>query len=60
MIEITEGAIRIYDADGKEIVGWVQSEWVEDPEVVYSIANAVRITCSSGADELKRILEKGG
>lgn len=41
-VKIGDGYIRIYKGK-KEIVGWVISEWEENPQVVYSICNAIQL-----------------
>lgn len=56
-IEITDDAIRIYDAGDREIVGWIKDEWIEDPDVVFSIVNAVLLKLTD-QDELLRLLKK--
>ena len=33
-VEIYDDGVYIFDADGKEIVGWVEDEWLEDPKTV--------------------------
>lgn len=53
-VEFGEDYIRIYDTKG-EIVYWDEQEWKEEPEVVYSIANAVRLA-ERGRD-LRKILK---
>ena len=55
-IEFTEDHIRIYEGE-KEIVGWVQTEWEEDSNVVFSIVNAVMLACID-IQKLKKILKK--
>ena len=41
-IEFGKDYIRIYKGK-KEIVGWTIDEWVEDPQIVFSICNAIRL-----------------
>ena len=55
-IEIKNDAIRIYENEN-EIVGWVIDEWEEDSEVVFSIANAIKLALTS-PKELKDLLKK--
>ena len=43
-VEFEEGSIRISDSRG-EVVHWVQDEWEENPSVVFSIVNAVKMAC---------------
>ena len=48
-------AIRIYDpSNNEEIVGWVIDEWIEVPDVVFSIANACNIAGRSDGVEILR------
>jgi len=55
-IKIEDNAIRIYE-DGKEVVGWVISEWEEDSEVVFSIANAIKLALTKPR-ELKQTIKQ--
>ena len=41
-IHFSEDYISI-QFNGTEIVGWTESEWIEDPQVVFSIANAIHL-----------------
>jgi len=41
----------------KEIVYWDREEWKEDPEVVFSIANAILLS-QKDPQKLKRLLKK--
>jgi hypothetical protein len=36
-----DGSIHLM-VDGQEVVMWDSAEWVEDPSLVYVIANAIR------------------
>ena len=57
-VEIEEGSIRIYDKVGEEIVGWVDTGWIEDPEfVVPAIANAIKVFYEDGEDKLKELID---
>jgi hypothetical protein len=38
---VTDGSIHLLK-DGEEVVMWDSAEWVEDPSLVYVIANAIR------------------
>lgn len=58
MIEMTEDALHIYDENGEEIVCWVEDEWIEDPTVALSMANAVHIFHTQGPEYLKTILNE--
>lgn len=37
----TDGSIHLFE-DSEEIVMWDSAEWVEDPSLVYVIANAIK------------------
>ena len=52
-IQYTDTEIRILDSHG-EIVSWTEEEWIEDPQVVFSIVNAVRLGTLHGGDYLRR------
>jgi len=44
MIEFSEDSITIYNRyGGPELVTWTQTEWTEDPSIVLSIANAIKM-----------------
>jgi hypothetical protein len=55
-IEFGKDFIAIYDRHG-EVVRWVMQEWIEDPSIVLSIANAVRI--ASVGKDIRGIIEGG-
>ena len=55
-VEILSDTIRIYDNDNNEVVGWVEDEWLEDPNLVLVIANAINIFYGFGTDRLKTII----
>lgn len=55
-VEILSDTIRIYDNDNNEVVGWVEEEWLEDPNLVLVIANAISIFYAYGANMLKTII----
>lgn len=57
-IEITEDAIYLRDDKG-EIVSWTQKEWEEDPSVVVSIVNAVKLYAFFGPERLRHTIEAG-
>lgn len=42
----------------EEIVGWSKDEWVEDPEVVFSIANAVRIAYGEPNETVEEMINE--
>lgn len=51
-ISTARGEVHLGDSEG-EIVSWVESEWIEDPEVVISIVHAVRFLIEFGGDFLR-------
>lgn len=55
MIEFALDGIYIRDEHG-EIVCWVEDEWKEDPDVVYSIVNAVRMYYEEGSSKLRETI----
>jgi len=55
-IVIETESIRIYKGE-KEIVGWIMSEWEEDSEVVFSIANAIKLALTKPR-ELKQTIKQ--
>lgn len=57
-VKYTEDSITLYDRNGVEIVKWLESEWIEDSQVVFSIAHAIEILLTDGDDDLKTILEQ--
>ncbi len=52
------GNVTILDAHGCEIVSWNSDEWIEDPDVVLSIVNAVAIGYEKGAAALLKVIGK--
>ena len=42
-VDICEDEVTIYTEDGTEVVHWVCDEWIEDPTIVPSIANAIHL-----------------
>ena len=55
-IVFNDDNIRLLDENDHEIVMWDQAEWEEDPTVVYSIVNAVRIGMAEGGRYLRQTL----
>lgn len=54
---IVFGEESIHIMDGKdEVVMWTKQEWIDDPEVVFSIANAIKIALAKGPQEVKKII----
>ena len=45
---VIDGSIHIL-VDGRELVMWDSAEWVEDPSLVYVIANAIVTTIQKEA-----------
>jgi len=44
MIEFSKDSITIYiQGGGPELVTWTKDEWIEDPSIVLSIANAIKM-----------------
>ncbi len=56
-IAITDDAVYISDSHG-EIVSWMMEEWVDDPYITFSIANAILIYLSQGPHKLRKALNK--
>ena len=54
-VKIGEDFVSISDREG-EIVRWVLPEWVEDPKVVLSIANAVKLA-EQGLTDMRKLLQ---
>lgn len=50
-----QSGIYLHDRNG-EIVMWSPEEWREDPDVVISIANAIRIGYEQGPKALRALL----
>jgi hypothetical protein len=42
-VEIEADYVAIYLPNGAEIVRWVDDEWLEDPSLTITIANAVKL-----------------
>ncbi len=55
-VEINEDSIRIFE-NQVEIVGWNQTEWIEDPNIITSIANAIHLAVTD-PEWLKETLKK--
>ena len=53
-VEIGGDFIRIYKGK-KEIVGWIIDEWKEDPNIVFSICNAIKLAYKG---TLEKVLNK--
>ena len=43
--------------EGIEVLYWIEDEWKEDPQVVFSIANAIYLSQRS-PDKLEKLLPK--
>ena len=44
-------------SDGQEIVYWHREEWEQEPEIVFSICNAIKMA-AEGSDDLLTFLQK--
>lgn len=44
--------------DGEELVYWNQTEWVEEPLVVRSMANAIRLYYEKGPNHIRMLLQE--
>jgi hypothetical protein len=56
---ISSDSIAIYEHNidmDYEIVSWIQQEWIDDPNTVISICNAIKLAYEN-PEELKRRLE---
>jgi hypothetical protein len=49
---IDAGEIAIVDADGEKIIRWYQSDWVEDPSLVYLIADTAQVLRTQSAQQI--------
>ncbi len=56
MVEIGDDYITVYDDHG-EIVHWVEDEWIDDPSVTISIANAITLYYTRGPNSLRELLK---
>lgn len=41
-VSVTEDTVTIFKGD-EELVHWVEDEWLEDPSITISIANAIHL-----------------
>jgi len=56
---IVFGEESIHIMDGKtEVVMWTKQEWIDDPEVVFSIANAIKIALTDEPQKVAQIIGK--
>lgn len=55
--EISDECIVLWDGT-EELVYWDRQEWIDDPALCVSIANAVKIGYTQGADAVRTILAK--
>jgi len=58
-IEFTDSEVQICDING-EVAAWTVKEWVEDPNVVFAIANAMKVAFENGTQELRKLLNGNG
>lgn len=56
-VEILRDQITLFDDEGEELVAWSSNEWHEDPTVVLSIANAIRMLYEEGGDSIRMKLD---
>ena len=56
--DLSNGALYIYDTDGKEIVSWTEDEWKKDPTVVMSMCQCLITFFTQGDVGLKSNLNK--
>lgn len=48
--------VVINDRDGNEIVKWVRKEWEDDPSILPSISNAIKLSYEGKYDEIKHLI----
>jgi len=53
-VTFTEDYIAIVQ-DGDEIVGWTEEEWIEDPQVVFSIVHAIILALTNPSELLSKV-----
>lgn len=58
-IDDSDTGIYIVDDEG-EVCCWVESEWIEDPTVAMTVARAVAIASSMGAQHVRANIENKG
>jgi len=51
--------IQIKKAD-KELVYWVKQEWIDEPELVFSICNAIHLATENKLEESIKQFERRG
>jgi hypothetical protein len=49
---VDDGSLHIL-SNGEELVMWDSAEWIEDPSLVFVIANAIRIAYEDGPDAIR-------
>lgn len=59
IVEILNDKIAIYNSNNSEIIMWDVSEWLEDPNVIISIASAINFAHVEGAAALIETLHPG-
>lgn len=55
IVRTDEDSVYLMDNED-EIVMWTREEWEEDPSLVFSILEAVRIGYVHGPEEVRRII----
>jgi len=56
-VYIRDDFISIADDEG-EVVRWVRDEWLEEPDIVVTIANAINLASEEDNDGVRKILEE--
>lgn len=52
-IEIRDDCIAIVNSVGEDTAVWSKDEWIEDPDIVFSIVNAVKEAYDDEDDDLE-------
>jgi len=56
-VYIRDDFISIADDEG-EVVRWVRDEWLEEPDIVVTIGNAINLASEEDNDGVRKILEE--
>ena len=54
-VDFRDDSIALMEGN-EELVMWTEEEWIEDPQVVFPICNAILLGLTKGAEEIKRRL----
>lgn len=57
LVLFTAESVHIRHPSGCELIAWDMQEWVDDPAVVFSIAQAIKIVYQQGPDALRTLLK---